>query len=146
MKRIIKTALMAAVATLISVTVCQTTKAQGDKAGLEKTANAFLEAVKAKDTAKLKPYYTDDYTYIGADGKIMSAEERLKALAAADAMVIDSFSEIKVRTYGSTGVLTGMNRGKTSSGAAEQDRFTQTWTWKGGHWLLAASHVSKIAP
>ena len=142
MKRIIKTALMAAIATLI----CQTTKAQGDKAGLEKTANAFLEAVKAKDTAKLKPYYTDDYTYIGADGKIMSAEERLKALAAADAMVIDSFSEIKVRTYGSTGVLTGMNSGKTSSGAAEQDRFTQTWTWKGGRWLLAASHVSKIAP
>lgn len=61
-------------------------------------------------------------------------------------MTIDSFSEIKVRKYGSTGVLTGMNSGKTSSGAAEQDRFTQTWTWKGGHWLLAASHVSKSLP
>lgn len=146
MKRMMKTALMIAVAALISLTVCQTCKAQGDKAGLEKTANAFLDAIKARDTAKIKTYYTDDYTFTGPDGKIMSGEERLKAVAAPDAMMVDNFSDIKVRTYGSTGVVTGMANNKNNSGATEQTRFTQAWTWKGGRWWLAASHVSRIAP
>jgi ketosteroid isomerase-like protein len=144
MKRTIRIAWMVVLAIGVSSAVCQTSKAQGDKAGLEKTVNALLEAVKAKDAAKLKTYYTDDYTFTDPDGKMMSAEDRLKVMAAPDFNAPDSFSDIKVRTYGSTGVVTGMGSGKNSSGASEQTRFTQAWAWKDGRWWLAASHVSRV--
>lgn len=144
MKRMIRIALMTMVATSVSVVVYQTSKAQGNKAGLETAVNALLDAVKARDAAKIKTYYTPDYTFTDQDGKLMSAEERLKVIASPDSVSFDSFSDIKVRTYGTTGVVTGMGSGKNSSGATERSRFTQAWAWQDGRWWLAASHVTRI--
>lgn len=119
--------------------------AQGDKAGLEQTVKVFFDAVKANDTAKIKSYYTPDYTFTGPDGKMMNAEERLKLMAAAGANASLNFSEINVRTYGSTGVVTGIASTKNSTGGTDQSRFTQTWTWQKERWLLAASHLTRIS-
>src|SRR3989454_6882127 len=80
MKRIIMAALMLVVALSFSVALSQSKKAMGNKAGLEKTVPAFFEFVKANDVAKIKSYYTADYTFTGPEGKIMGAEERLKVL------------------------------------------------------------------
>jgi ketosteroid isomerase-like protein len=154
----IRIVLMAVVATGASLVVHQTSNAQGtpqgpDKAqgtqqgtqqGLETVVNGFLDAVKAKDAAKLKTHYTPDYTFTDPDGKMMTADERLKVLASPDADTSDSFSDIKARVYGTTGVVTGMGSGKTSGGAPTSTRFTQVWTWQNGRWMLAASHVSRV--
>jgi ketosteroid isomerase-like protein len=158
MKRMLRIVLIAAVATGASFVVHQTSNAQGtpqgpDKAqatqlgtqqGLETTVNGFLDAVKAKDAAKLKATYTPDYTFTDTDGKMMTADERLKVMASPDFVPIDNFTGVKARTYGTTGVVTGMATGKTSSGAPENTRFTQVWTWQNGRWSLAASHVSRV--
>jgi len=158
MKRMIRIVLIAAVATGASFVVHQTSNAQGtpqgpDKAqatqlgtqqGLETTVNGLLDAVKAKDAAKLKAFYTPDYTFTDPDGKMMTADERLKGLARPEAGTSDSFSDIKARIYGTTGVVTGMGSGKTSGGAPTSSRFTQVWTWQNGRWMLAASHVSRV--
>jgi ketosteroid isomerase-like protein len=118
---------------------------QGDKAGLEQTAKAFLDAIKAANIEKIKGYYTADYTFTGPDGKIMSGEERLKMLSAG-ADPVQSFSDVTVRTHGNTGVVTGVSTNKDASGATGQSRFLQVWTWQGGHWRLAASQVTRISP
>jgi ketosteroid isomerase-like protein len=158
MKRMIRIVLIAAVATGASFVVHQTSNAQGtpqvpDKAqatqagtqqGLEATVNGFLDAVKAKDAAKLKASYTPDYTFTDPDGKMMTADERLKVMASPEAGTSDSFSDIKARIYGTTGVVTGLGTGKTSSGTPTSTRFTQVWTWQNGRWMLAASHVSRV--
>ncbi|MDX6711857.1 MAG: hypothetical protein QOH96_2873 [Blastocatellia bacterium] len=164
MKRMIRILLMAAVATGASLVVYQTSNAQGtpkesdkaqatpqvsDKAqgtqqGLETAVNGLLDAVKAKDAAKLKAYYTPDYTFTDPDGKMMTADERLKVLASPEAGTSDSFSDIKARIYGTTGVVTGIGTGKNSGGAPTSTRFTQVWTWQNGRWMLAASHVSRV--
>lgn len=120
-------------------------RAQGDKAGLEQTVKVFFDAVKANDTAKIKSYYTPDYTFTGPDGKMMNAEERLKLMAAASASPTLDFSDINVRTYGGTGVVTGIATGKNSKGETDQSRFTQAWTWQKDRWWLAASHLSRIS-
>ena|SRR2546423_15562729 len=119
-------------------------KAQGNKAGLEQTANEFLEAVKATNLVKIRGYYAADYTFTGPDGKMVGAEERLKQMAGGSNVL--NFSDVKVRTYGGTGVVTGMATNKTDSGGTEPTRFTQTWTWQGGRWQLAASQVTRISP
>jgi ketosteroid isomerase-like protein len=120
--------------------------AQGNKAGLEQAAKLFFDAVKASDTAKIKSYYTPDYTFTGPDGKMMSGDERLKLMAAGSLPAVISYSDMNVRTYGSTGVVTGIAMTKNSAGATEQGRFTQAWTWQKDRWWLAASHVSRISP
>ncbi len=154
MKRMIRIVLMAVVATGVSLVVYQTSNAQGtpqgsDKAqgtqqGLETAVNGLLDAVKAKDAAKLKAYYTPDYTFTDPDGKMMTADERLKVLASPDAGTFNTFSDIKARLYGTTGVVTGMGTGKNSDGTPASTRFTQVWTWQNGRWMLAASHVSRV--
>ena len=120
-------------------------RSQGDKAGLEQTVKVFFDAVTANDTAKIKSYYTPDYTFTGTDGKMMNAEERLKLMAAGGTNSALSFSDINVRTYGSTGVVTGMATGKNSKGETDQSRFTQAWTWQKDRWWLAASHLSRVS-
>jgi ketosteroid isomerase-like protein len=120
-------------------------RSQGDKAGLEQTVKVFFDAVKANDTAKIKSYYTPDYTFTGPDGKMMNAEERLKLMTAEGALPSLNFSDLNVRTYESTGVVTGMVTSKNSKGETNQSRFTQTWTWQKDRWVLAASHLTRIA-
>ena len=121
-------------------------RSQGTKAGLEQTVKVFFDAVKANDTAKIKGYYTPDYTFTGPDGKLMNADDRLKMMSSGGANTFLKYADLSVRTYGGTGVVTGiattMNK---SSCATEQGRFIQTWTWQKGRWWLAASQVTSIS-
>ena len=117
----------------------------GNTAGLEQTAKEVREAITAGDIDKIRGYYTADYTFTGPDGKMVSGEERLKQMAAPGSPR-PTFSEVKVRTYDKTGVVTGTATTKTSSGSTEQVRFTQTWTQQDGRWRLAASHVTRVSP
>jgi ketosteroid isomerase-like protein len=125
--------------------VLQADKA-GDKAGLEQTVNQFLDAIKATNVEKLKSYYTADYTFTGPDGKIMSGEERLKMVSSGTVEPVQNFSDVNVRTYGNTGVVTGVATNKSAGGATGQTRFLQAWNWQGGQWRLAASQVTRISP
>src|SRR2546421_9466680 len=84
----------------------KTAKPQGNKAGLEQTVNELFDAIKAGNVEKIKSHYTSDYTFTGPDGKMLGVEERLKQMAARETTLVD-VSGINVRTYGSTGVVTG---------------------------------------
>jgi ketosteroid isomerase-like protein len=144
MKKMIMTALMLFVASSFSVALSQD-KSMGNKAELEKTVNTFFGFVKANDVDKIKTYYTADYTFTGPDGKMLSGDERLKMLKDGGGPTFDSASDIAVRTYGNTGVATGIATTKNASGGTQQSRFIQVWTWQGGQWRLAASQVTSIA-
>jgi ketosteroid isomerase-like protein len=126
-------------------TVCQAQKAMGNKAGLEKTVNGFFELVKASNADKIKGYYTADYTFTGPDGKMVNAAERLKMMKDGTGPTVAAYSDITVRTYGNSGLATGLVTTNNSSGATQQSRFIQVWVWRGGRWWLAASQVTPIA-
>jgi ketosteroid isomerase-like protein len=148
MKRFSLITLILLVASSIFATVNGPRKADTnvlqDKASLEQTVNQFLDAIKAGNVEKLKPFYTPDYTFTGPDGKMMSADERLKMVSAGTAGTVQSFSDVSVRTYGPTGLATGVAMNKMGD-ATTQTRFLQVWTWQGGHWRLAASQVTPIS-
>jgi ketosteroid isomerase-like protein len=142
MKRI----MMAALIVAFSIpTVCQGQKSMGNKAGLEKTVNAFFELVKASNADKIKTYYTADYTFTGPDGKMVDGAERIKMMKDGTGPIVLSYSDITVRTYGNSGLATGLVTTKNSSGATQQSRFIQVWVWRAGRWWLAASQVTAIA-
>jgi ketosteroid isomerase-like protein len=117
-------------------------KAQGNKAGLESVVGEFLDAVKATNLDKIKSYYAADYTFTGPDGKIISAEGRLGQMKGGSNVV--SFTDVKVRVYGGTGVANGLATNKSADGSTYQTRFTQTWAWQGGRWRLVASQVTRV--
>jgi uncharacterized protein DUF4440 len=143
MKRIAVTTLVLLV-TLTFPAAVSRGKPMAKKAGLEKTVNTFFDLVKANNVDKMKTYYTTDYSFTGPEGNIMGAEERLKVLKESGGTFV-SASGITVRVYGNAGVVTGIATSKNSSGATEQSRFIQMWTWQGGRWRLAASQVTRIA-
>jgi len=143
MKKIAVTALVLLVALTFPSAVSHG-KPMATKAGLEKTVNTFFEFVKANNVDKVKTYYTTDYSITGPEGNIIGADERLKVLKESGNTFV-STSGITVRIYGTAGVVTGIATTKNSSGATEQSRFIQMWTWQGGRWRLAASQVTRIA-
>ena len=141
MKRIFMTTLTLIGVLAVSASVSQ---AQGDKAGLEKTVNAFFDSVKANDVDKIKAYYTADYTFTGPDGKMMSMADRIKMLKDGTGAAFQSVADIVVRTYGSGGLATGIVTTKAVEAEPEQSRFLQVWTWQGEQWRLAASQVTPV--
>jgi ketosteroid isomerase-like protein len=141
MKKIFMTALMLIGALALSATVSQ---AQGNKAGLEKTVNAFFGILKTNDVDKIKAYYTADYTFTGPDGKMMGMADRIKMLKDGTGAAFQSVADITVRTYGNAGLATGVVTTKASGAEPEQSRFLQVWAWQGEQWRLAASQVTPI--
>jgi hypothetical protein len=143
MKRITVTTLVLLVTLAFPSAVSQG-KPMPNRAGLEKTVNTFFDLVKANNVDKIKTYYTTDYSFTGPEGNIMGSEERLNVLKESGGTFLGA-SGITVRIYGSAGVVTGIATTKNSSGATEQSRFIQMWTWQGGRWRLAASQITRIA-
>ena len=140
-----RTTMAALIFVAFSVSAVYGQKAMGNKAGLEKTVNGFFELVKASNADKIKTYYTADYTFTGPDGKMMNAADRIKMMKDGTGPRVVAYSEITVRTYGNSGLATGLVTTTNSSGATMQSRFIQAWVWKAGRWWLAASQVTPIA-
>jgi hypothetical protein len=92
----------------------------------------------------MKAYYTTDYTFTGPDGKMVNAADRVKMLKDGTGPTVTAYSDITVRTYGNSGLATGLVTTGNSSGATQQSRFIQVWVWKAGRWWLAASQVTPI--
>ena len=115
-------------------------KPAGTKAGLQQVADDYFAAIKAGDPKKLADYFAPDYTFTDLDGKMLSRDDRLKAIAGQDNSKL-AFSDINVRTYGPTGVVTGT---ATNGADSTHTRFTQTWAWQSGRWWLVAAQRSTI--
>jgi hypothetical protein len=105
--------------------------------------NAYFDALKANEIDKVSTYFTDDYTFTGQDGKLVTRDERLRTLREQGSNLI-STSDITKRIYGDTGVVTGLVTTKTAGGATEQSRFIQIWVWQRGNWFLAASQATRV--
>jgi len=143
MKRILFASIVFMIATSAS-TMAQTKKPIS-KQGLVNAVkiNGYFDALKANEFDKVKTYFTDDYTFTGQDGKMVTRDERLRALREVGSNLL-SVSDIATRMYGNAGVVTGMVTTKTASGGTEQSRFMQVWVWQKGDWFLAASQATRV--
>ena len=109
-------------------------KPEGTKAGLQQVVDDYIAEIKTSDAKKIADYFAPDYTFTELDGKLVTRDERLKSIAATDNSKT-VFSEINVRMYGATGIVTGM----ATNADGTRSRFTQTWIWQGGRWWVVAA-------
>jgi hypothetical protein len=147
MKRILLGAILSSVVLLMatSLSAMAQTKKPVSKQGLVNAVriNGLFEALKTGDFDKVSSYYTDDYTFTGLDGKMVTRDERLRTLREQGSGLV-STSDITTRMYGNAGVVTGLVTTKTAAGGTEQSRFIQVWVWQKGDWFLAASQATRI--
>jgi ketosteroid isomerase-like protein len=119
-----------------------------EKAVLDAMA-AYKEAVVASDIAALERLWTDAYTFINAQGVLVTRAQRLANFAsgATNVAVIDDEREITVRVYGDMAVVQNLStlRGQFSGQPTDTDlRGTFVWIRRQGRWQLVTNQLTPV--
>lgn len=100
------------------------------------------------DLTTLETLLADDLTYTHSSSKVESKAEFLESLRSGKLRYLAAErSDLAVRLYGDTAVVTGRAEMKVSSPGGELTlpvRFTEVWVRSGGAWKLAAWQSTRI--
>lgn len=110
---------------------------------------AYKQAVVAGDTVALKRLWTDAYTFINAQGALVTRAQRLANFAsgATDVAVIDAEREVTVRVDGDMAVVQNLStlRGQFSGRPTDTDlRGTFVWVRRHGRWQLVTNQLTPV--
>jgi ketosteroid isomerase-like protein len=132
---------------------CLAAQAQNAKSSsvadeIKKLEQQRNEAILKGDTATLDKLTSDDYANTTAQGKIEKKAEILDGFKSGK-IKFDSreLSDLDVRVYGNTAVVTGqVNQKSTNNGAdtSGQNRFTRVYVKQNGRWVSVANQATPI--
>jgi ketosteroid isomerase-like protein len=137
-----------AIASLFVFTMLGSALGQGDEEQLKKFETDRAAAVVKGDVAAVEKGTADDYTFANVDGQFVGKTQLLNALKSGDIKLTSiEVSDMKVRVYGNTAVITGNSTRKGTVGgkdASGQITFTRVLVKKGGTWQTVALQQTKI--
>jgi ketosteroid isomerase-like protein len=146
---------MRRIAILISITIlasCATVTTLEADAELRERNQQYDRALLRADSAALAELYAPEFKYIGPEAVVRTREQQIHALTSGTVDVIaGASSEVDVKRYGTTAVLTGRFQGRARTTAGEFDfheRYSTVWVHRHGAWRLVLEHgsVVKTAP
>jgi ketosteroid isomerase-like protein len=117
-------------------------------AEIEKLMQEWMESYVKRDTAFLERYLSDDYVSTFPDGAVLDKKGEIDSVRSGALAFMEIPSEMKVRIYGETAVITGRStikakvKGQDVSG---EYRFTHVWVKRSDRWQVVASQVTRIA-
>jgi hypothetical protein len=82
-------------------------------------------------------YLSTDYSRISPNGTVESREEVMKSFRASPPDGAMEPTELEVKLYGDTAILTG-KLAVTTAGAVRHGRFRKVFIHRGGQWFLAS--------
>lgn len=133
-----------------TTTVNTTTSTTTTDADVRKLLSDLEAAVSKNDAAALDKIYSDDYTFIGPDGKFYTKAQRLDSIRSGDTKAESiKFDDVKVQSYGDTAVVTtnvalkGKMQGKDVNGTGES---TIVFSKVSGNWRVVHGHASVSGP
>jgi ketosteroid isomerase-like protein len=111
---------------------------------------AFDEAIVRRDVSALDQLTSDDFTFTGPGGQVLTKAEVLKGFSTSATFKYEyrQTDELKIRVYGDAAVVTGrfvqttQENGKDYSGAY---RFTRVYVRQNEHWLSVTLQTTRIA-
>jgi ketosteroid isomerase-like protein len=115
---------------------------------LRKIEDDWAKAMVSRNVDTIRRFEAPEYVYITPDGKIRDRQEDLASLRHS-AFTDVSFSDMQVRVYGDTAIVSGVghlqgtDNGKDVSG---DYRFTDVFAKQDGRWQAVHSTATKIAP
>jgi ketosteroid isomerase-like protein len=123
--------------------------AQAVQEQLKKMETDRAAAVVKGDAAKLDKETSDDYTLINVNGQKSDKAQMMNSIKTGDIkLTSDDLSDMQVRVYGNTAVITGKADVKGTIGgkdASGQILFTRVYVKKGGRWQSVAFQQTKVA-
>jgi len=139
---------------LIFVSQVQSRAAHGDQSAdeqqIRKIEQDWISAIVKRNASYLQKHETEDYTFTGPDGKLLSKQEDIENTTTGDT-VFDDFKidSVKGRFYGDTAVVNGLGTIK----AHEKDRdlggkysWTDVFVKQNGEWKAVAAQLTPLAP
>ena len=150
MKRIVLNTLSAvAVCLTLAQAIAAEEKAGNDEQIIKQLEQEWADALMKRDQAAIDRITSADWVLTDPKGRLIAkaqAEADLKSgTVKFESIKLD---ELKVRVYGDTAVVHGLEtrkssyKGKDTSG---QYRFTDVFVKRNGRWQAIASHVSRVA-
>ena len=107
-------------------------------------------AILSGDAATLDRMTAEDYTFITLRGELRTKAEIVKGFqSGAFKYESRTISELKVRVYGDTAVVTGLSTQKGEEDGKDYSgdyRFTRVYVKDTGHWITVALQTTPIRP
>jgi ketosteroid isomerase-like protein len=124
--------------------------AQSDEEQLKKLETDRAAAAVKGDVATLEKQTADDYTFINLYGQMSDKSQMIDNFKTGRTkLTANEVSDIKVRVYGSTAVVTGKaDVAGTMAGTdtKAQIMFTRVYVKKGGRWQSVAFQQTRVGP
>jgi ketosteroid isomerase-like protein len=132
----------------VLATLCISAAAQSVEDQIKKLETDRAAAVVKGDTTTLDKQTSDDYTLINMNGQVSDKAQMIDGFKSGkNKLTSDELSDMKVRVYGDTAVVTGkvtvkgIMGGKDVTGPA---MFTRVYVKKGGQWQSVALQQTRI--
>ena len=107
-------------------------------------------AVTQADVAALDAITSDDYTMINRNGRLMDKAQTMSGIKTGDIKITSNeVSDLKVRVYGDTAVVTGRSETKGTVGGRDvsgPNLFTRVYVKKNGRWQSVSFQQTAITP
>jgi ketosteroid isomerase-like protein len=140
-----------AVAVGIAVALCAapSARAQSVEDQIKKLETDRAAAVVKGDVAAIASQTAEDYTLINANGELSGKAQTMDAIKSGSIKLsANDLSDVKVRVYGNTAVVTGKANAKGVIGGRELKgpvMFTRVYVKKDGKWQSVAFQQTPIA-
>jgi uncharacterized protein (TIGR02246 family) len=129
------------------------TDRSGDEQQIRKIEQDWVNAMVKRDGAFLQKLEADDYTLTGPDGKVLTKQEDIKNTTEGDTIFDEiKIENLKVRFYGDTAVVNGINTIKAHSKSSDMEEdlsgpysWTDVFVKQNGQWKVVATHITAVA-
>ena len=113
---------------------------------LSRQVRAYFVDMGRDNIASIERTLAADYMVVGGDGKLETRAERLAWLRSNIKDLADiTPSELLVRIYGNTGIVTGLVEISLDAGTPPiRERFTQVWVSEGGAWKMVTGQITLV--
>ena len=137
------------IASLFVFAMLGSARAQSDEEQLKKLETDRAAAAVKGDVATLEKQTADDYTFINLYGQMSDKSQMVTAFKTGQTkLTSDEVSDMKVRVYGNTAVITGkVDVAGTMAGKDTKARlmFTRVYVKKGGQWQSVAFQQTRVS-
>ena len=141
-------AIAAALSLLITLSLAAQSSGGSTEEQIEKLENDRAQAVVKGDVPALEKMTADDYTIIDRTGRMRDKQTTLGAIKSGDIkLTSNKLSDLKVRVYGDTAVVTGRSDAEGTNGGVSMNgpvRFTRVYVKKDGQWQSVAFQQTPI--
>jgi ketosteroid isomerase-like protein len=132
-----------------AVTLIGSARAEDVQEQLKKLETDRSAAIVKGDVATLEKQTSDDYSLINMNGQVSDKSQMVNAFKTGQSkLTSDDLSDLKVRVYGNTAVITGKADVKgtlAGNDATGQIMFTRVYVKKDGRWQSVAFQQTRVS-